>query len=271
MASLRDSTGGDVEFRVARFVPAMAIHAIDAGGPDGQIVLQHYEHKPAGEPCPILVLRASDGFWYQHFAAEAERLWDDGLPWPLPAAEALRQSPRPLFIQEFGPELEQSMDSARDILITGVTRNTLLFTRYMKFEQWLRDGCVIRILLMDPSADDAIATAAARYYAERSQESTRYRIQQTLRLLAEPKHTTGGDLTVRLTSHPLAIGTIAINASPANRSPGTALFVEYYTYQAPGEPKFVLQPTDAPWFENLYQEAEKLWAGATNANLPSVI
>lgn len=80
----------------------------------------------------------------------------------------------------------------------------------------------------------------------------------------------GGDLIVRLTAHPLAIGTIAIDATPGSRSARTVLFAEYYTYQAPGGPKFVLQPSDGPWFENLYQEAEALWAGASDANLKSV-
>jgi hypothetical protein len=41
----------------------------------------------------------------------------------------------------------------------------------------------------------------------------------------------------------------------------------YYTYQAQGEPKFILQPADSQWFENLYQEAEALWDNATVHNL----
>lgn len=44
--NLRDSTGGNVEIRVARFVPAMGIHAVDTGNSDGLIVLQHYEYRP---------------------------------------------------------------------------------------------------------------------------------------------------------------------------------------------------------------------------------
>jgi hypothetical protein len=74
---------------------------------------------------------------------------------------------------------------------------------------------------------------------------------------------------VRLTSYPLAMGVISADACPGSRSEVSALFVEYYTYQAPGEPKFVLQPSDGRWFENLYQEAEALWVGGKEHNLVS--
>jgi len=65
----------------------------------------------------------------------------------------------------------------------------------------------------------------------------------------------------------LAVGVIAVDGTPDTRSDATALFVEYYTHQARGEPKFVLQPADGRWFENLYQEAESLWTGARDHDL----
>jgi hypothetical protein len=268
LAVLQDATNGDLEIRVASFIPHMGINAIDVENPDGLIVLQHYEHRSVGESAPIFSLKPADGFWYEHFAAEAERLWQDGTPWPLAPAVALRRSARPQFAEEFGPELELSMDKARELLVTGVTRNTLITSKYHKFEDWLRNGCRIRMLLMEPSSD-AIDVAAERYYADRTPDSIRERVRHTLRLLAELKRSTGGDLSVCLTSHPLAMGMISVDGSPDIRSETSALFVEYYTYQASGEPKFVLQPADSRWFENLYQEAEALWDNATEYNLLS--
>ncbi len=268
LAVLRDATGGEVEIRVAPFVPQMGINVIDVGTANGLIVLQHYEHRPVSESAPIFSLRPVDGFWYEHFAAEAERQWQDGIPWPLAPAAALRRSARPLFKLEFGPELELAMSNARELLITGVTRNTLITSKYNKFEGWLNNGCRIRMLLMNPSSA-AIDVAADRYYADRSADSIRERVRHSLRLLAELKRATGGDLCVQLTTHPLAMGVISVDGSLDSRSEASALFAEYYTYQAPGEPKFVLQPADSQWFENLYQEAEALWVGATEYELTS--
>ena len=160
------------------------------------------------------------------------------------------------------------MNMARDLLITGVTRNTLVMSNYNKFEEWLLHGCRIRIVLLDP-ASDAVVTAAERYYAERSPDIVRERVRHTLRLLAELKRSTGGTISVRLTTHPLAMGVVAVDGDPAIRSDASALFIEYYTYQARGEPKFVLQPTDGEWYENLLGEAEALWAGSTDHILPN--
>lgn len=106
LAVVQDATGGDIEIRVAPFIPHMGINAIDVGSPAGLLVLQHYEHRPAGESAPVFSLRPADGFWYEHFPAEAERLWQDGTPWPLAPSAALRRSARPLFMQEFGPKLD---------------------------------------------------------------------------------------------------------------------------------------------------------------------
>jgi hypothetical protein len=151
------------------------------------------------------------------------------------------------------------MEGAEDLFITGVARTTLLTQHYTKFERWLKRGCRIRMLLIEPTSP-AVEVAAERYYAERSPVSARARIEQSLRLLTELAETTGGQLEVRRTQHPIPLGIIAVDASL--RGPSSALFVEYYTYQAEGEPKFVLQPSD-PWFDQFLAEAEQVWTSAS--------
>jgi Domain of unknown function (DUF5919) len=265
LTDLKAGSGGDLEIRVASFIPPMGINAIDPDSDNGVIVLQHYEHRPDGEAAPIFCLTPADRLWYARFAAEAKRIWEDGTPWPLPPAQALRRARRPLFQSEFGPELENSLRNARDQLITGITRNTLFMSNYSKFEDSLRGGCKIRVVLADPTSD-AVAVAAGRYYAERSPDSMRERIRHTLRLLAELHRSSGGDLTVRLTSRTLASGVISVDGRSQDAcSGGQAMFIEYYSYQARGEPKFVLQPDDE-WFDHFRQEAEALWDSATAAS-----
>jgi hypothetical protein len=180
LGDLSASTGGDVEIRVAPFAPQVGINAIDVGSPDGLIVVQHYEHRPMAEAAPIFSLRASDGVWYEHFAAEAERMWADGIPWPAEPEKSLRRAAHPLFTEAFGPELALTMNNAKELLITGVTRNTLIRSNYNNLEDWLRNGCRIRKLLIDPSSD-AIAVAAERYYAGRSPGKTRQRAREGAR------------------------------------------------------------------------------------------
>jgi hypothetical protein len=82
LQDLAENIGGDLEIRVTSFIPHMSMNVIDASRPNGLIAVQHYEYKPAAEPAPIFCLTPSDTMWFKHFAAEAERIWADGAPWP---------------------------------------------------------------------------------------------------------------------------------------------------------------------------------------------
>jgi hypothetical protein len=85
--------------------------------------------------------------------------------------------------------------------------------------------------------------------------------------LSELATSTGGTLEVRLTSHPIPLGVVAVDAAAGRHTDYSALFIEYYTFQAAGEPKFVLQPVDT-WFPQFLAEAELLWSGARQVHLP---
>ncbi|GAA4573493.1 DUF5919 domain-containing protein [Planotetraspora kaengkrachanensis] len=263
IAFLRDETRGDVEIRVLRHVPSMSVNAIDTQSPAGTICVQHYEYHAPAESLPVIQFESNDGFWYQHFVLEAERMWEDGNPWPPLAGPQPTHAQRPQFKEEFDGELITAMESADELLITGATRNTLVHNNYGNFEKWLTKGCRIRFLLIDPESD-AVTTAADRYYAGRSPENLRERGRNTLRLLRELRLSTGGDLTVRLTSHPLAMGMVAVDASVSTRGEMSALFMEYFTYQASGEPKFVVPSSDERWFVHFVEEAEALWRTASD-------
>ena len=260
LASLREGAHGHLEIRVGSFVPRVSVNALNMGDPTGALFIQHYEHRPGGDSSPVFRLDSKDGFWYQHFTAEAKRMWDDGLPWPPTPGTRLTHIPRPSFTETFGPEFDAGMAEARELLISGVTRNSLINGYYSRFEELLSGSCQIRFVLCDPDSD-AITIAANRYYAERSPDSVRDRTHHALRLLAELKNSTGGSISVRLSSHPIASGIIAVDTTTI--TPASAVFAEYYSYQARGEqPKFVLQPADEHWFTHFVAEAEKLWDNA---------
>jgi hypothetical protein len=257
LTSLRSRTNGRLEIRVSSRISSAGFNCLDVSSKRGLICVQHYEHRPTGEAAPVFTVEPKDAPWYQYFADEAERLWEDGTPWPLSPEEQIARAPRPVFSEGFGTELAEAIDGADDLLITGMARNTLVNNNYGKLEERLRAGARIRFVLIDPRSP-AIDTAASRYYAVRSPESARERVLHTLRVLSELKRSTGGDLSARLVRHPIAVGLIAT---------GSALFAEYYTYQAAGEPKFVLQPRDGAAYRTFLGEAEALWDNAEPCDL----
>jgi hypothetical protein len=247
-----------IELRVATVAPTMNMNVIDQDEPNGLVVLQHYEYLPGDEAAPIIRLTANDGYWYRHFVNEAERIWESSSPWPLTAAARAARHPRPRFTKHFEADLYDNIGTASDLLVTGVTRNTLLAENYSRFEQCLRGGGTIRFVLIDP-ASSALAVAADRYYAIREATHAQRRIAHSLGLLHRLQESTGGTVTVRLTSYPLGAGLIAIDDK--------LLYMEYYTYRAPGEPKFVLAPHDGEAYTVFRNEAEELWKSATPISL----
>ena len=265
LVELKASTQGNLEIRVAQFIPSIGVSLVRAGG-SVTVTVQHPELRPDTEPGPILHFAEADGAWFTFYAQQAERLWEAGTAWPPPPSRHLNAIARPQFTQSFGTDLLNSMKAANDLLITGVARNALLVENYTEFERWLQQGCTIRVLLIEPTSS-AVEVAAQRYYAERSPASTKARIDQSLRLLSELAASTGGALEVRLTSHPIPLGVVAVDPTAGRHTEYSALFVEYYTFQAAGEPKFVLQPADT-WFPQFLAEAELLWSDARQLHFP---
>ncbi|WP_328615740.1 hypothetical protein OHS18_02435 [Amycolatopsis sp. NBC_00355] len=265
LTTLRSKTSGRLEVRVSSRISSAGFNCLDASGPRGMVCVQHYEYHPIGEAAPVFVLEPEHAPWYRHFAAEAERLWEAGTPWPLSPAQQLTRTRRPAFSESFGPELDRAIENAADLTITGTARNAFVNNNYTKLERLLKAGTAIRFVLIDPDST-AIDAAASRYYAERSPAGARERVRHTLRLLAELKSATDGDLTVRLVAHPIAVGVIAADSRPDHAGPLAAVFAEYYTYRSAGEPKFVLQP-GAPGYRTFVDEAEALWNNATPHDL----
>jgi hypothetical protein len=251
LVALRESVGGRLEVRVSSTVPSVGFTGIDLPSPRGLVCVWHYEYRPVGESAPVFTLERSDGVWYQHFVDEAERLWDAGTDWPLsPEAKAARAR-KPAFTEEFGPELDTAVESTTDLLVTGVSRNIFVNNHYRRLEKKLLAGGRVRFLLVAPTSP-AIAMAADRYYPERRPESNQDRVEHTLRLLAELRSTTGGDLSVRLTTHLISMFQIVTD---------TALFAEYYVYKDLAKPKFVLASGDGA-YRDFRAEAENMWEHA---------
>lgn len=164
-----------------------------------------------------------------------------------------------MFSESFGPEFAAAVDGARDLFVTGMARNAFVMSHYNLLERKLRAGASMRFLLVDPESR-AIEVAADRYYVERSAASARERVLHTLRLLTQLQTSTQGSLSVRLTGHPLAMGVVAADSGPDGEVP--AVFAEYYSYQTPGDPKFVLQPGNTFGYDVFLNEAEALWESA---------
>lgn len=259
LLQLKNLIGGDFEIRVSNFLPKIGAHAFDMATSAGVIVIQHWEHKSPQEPAPIFRFDRTDGYWYDHFAAELERIWDSGIEWPVSIAHRLASGSR-TFMDDFGPYLVKALESSSGLFVTGVTRSHFIAEHYSLLGDLLQAGKPIRLLIADPQSS-AIDVLADRNHAIRDPHRLRAAIQQTVGLSKELNRLANGLLEVRFSVHPIANGIIHANGL-SDQPKDEIIFFERYTYRSSAQPKSILLPTDGKWFRQALQEAEQLWASA---------
>ncbi|TMR93888.1 hypothetical protein [Nonomuraea basaltis] len=74
---LRDLEGS-IEVRFLPFVPAFGLVLLDAGDDDGVIHVELGTHRSAGRDPVFTVTPGRDHFWFEHFKAEFDRMWEVG-------------------------------------------------------------------------------------------------------------------------------------------------------------------------------------------------
>jgi len=95
LTSLKSRTSGRLEIRVSSRISSAGFNCLDVSSKRGLICVQHYEYRPPGEASPVFTMEPKDAPWYGHFADEAERLWEDGAPWPPSPADRPESHPPP--------------------------------------------------------------------------------------------------------------------------------------------------------------------------------
>ncbi|CRK58283.1 hypothetical protein [Alloactinosynnema sp. L-07] len=81
MTALRARMEGRLEVRVLSIIPSAGFNCLDVTSPRGFVCVQHYEFQPTADAGPIITLEPKDGRWFQHYVAEAERMWEAAKPW----------------------------------------------------------------------------------------------------------------------------------------------------------------------------------------------
>lgn len=75
---------GNLEVRTVDYLPGLSFNVMDADRPQASLMVQVYEFGAdrRAESAPIVFLTPSDGEWFEHFKAQASRLWETGSPLP---------------------------------------------------------------------------------------------------------------------------------------------------------------------------------------------
>lgn len=165
------------------------------------------------------------------------------------------------FGEEFPGTLKNHLETAAELWVIGISLSRTIKTYYSVFEQKLREGYYIRVLLVHPEGA-SVEMAATRYYARRDSSQKAIEIKNSLELLCELRNTTRGKIDIRTTMAPISHGVLAVNPNTASG----VLYIENYPFRIVSEsvPKYVLRAQDGRWYEFFKRESEILWDSGQN-------
>jgi hypothetical protein len=173
-------------------------------------------------------------------------------------AEEVARSSQGFFLEDFPPDFKDDFQAATEVWLVGVTLSRFLKNNYGALEDKLRQGHLVKVLLVQPSGAP-LEMAVNRYYAEvnRNVEAKSADIHHSLRLLCGLRRLAPQNVEIRTIHSPLTFGAIGLNPDAASG----ALYVEHYPYRmvADAQPKFVLRASDGYWYELFNAEIHTLW------------
>jgi len=163
------------------------------------------------------------------------------------------------------PRYEDKFQRAKNIYIAGTTL-TRTVTNYLGvFEQRLKEGASIRIVIIDPNGD-AAKQAAVRSYGVKDDDFYRNRIKPTLDLLniLASLPDLKGRLELRFLPYMPSFGLVLVDPDTADGN----IYVEIYQHKSlEPHPSFLLNARrDEKWYRFFRHQFETLWSSARPAD-----
>lgn len=166
------------------------------------------------------------------------------------------QSTESFYSEEFPSSYRTDFETAEELWLIGVSLRRTVQANYPKIEQKLRQGHIIKVLLVHPEGA-GLEMAVLRNYARRDVEPKRNEILFNLQLLCDLRRSFPDKIEIRTIHYPLAYGVIATNPNTAS---GT-LYLEHYCFRTASDslPRFVLRAKDGRWYDHFKSEIRALW------------
>lgn len=166
------------------------------------------------------------------------------------------QSTDTFYAEEYPSSYKSDFETAEELWLVGVSLRRTVQANYPKIEQKLRQGHIIKVLLVHPEGA-GLEMAVSRNYARREVEPKSNEIRFNLQLLCDLRKSFPDKIEVRTIQYPLAYGVTAANPDTAS---GT-LYLEHYCFRTASDslPRFVLRAKDGRWYDFFKSEIRALW------------
>ncbi len=167
-------------------------------------------------------------------------------------------SMRELFVSEFDSKsLKNDITLADEIWLYGASLDDIVKDYYSLFEKKLKDGKVIKAMVMDPTSPNVFELSEMRAYVNPDAQRAGSKTLAALSDFCSLKKISSDSLHIRTIKYPITHRMIAVNP---NSSDGK-LYISNYPFGTPGGslPKFLLTEKDGNWYNLYKREAENLW------------
>jgi hypothetical protein len=168
----------------------------------------------------------------------------------------LSSTPGIKFRNCFPSEFNVSLQNANSIFISGVSLARTTTTHYSLIEKKISEGCIFKILLVNPDSDGC-EMALKRHRAPEDIKAFKSTIITSIQKLNALKKIEPNSLEIRLIDIPLGYGCFAIDPDTASG----ILFIENYPFKTENGslPRFTISPQHAEWFDFYKNELKLLW------------
>jgi len=154
--------------------------------------------------------------------------------------------------------LEDRLQSSKEIIITGGSLFRLSSEYVGLFESLLKDGCNIKLLMLNPESNSAKLTAENIVYEIGDFESYKNHINSSLKNFGKLKEKYPENLSIRTSDFLPSFSLFGIDVTKPNGN----IMVELYTHDVPTRerPHFnLLQQREPFWFEFFHKQFQKVW------------
>ena len=148
--------------------------------------------------------------------------------------------------------------SSKEIIITGGSLFRLSSEYVGLFESLLKDGCNIKLLMLNPESNSAKLTAENIVYEIGDFESYKNHINSSLKNFGKLKEKYPENLSIRTSDFLPSFSLFGIDVTKPNGN----IMVELYTHDVPTRerPHFnLLQQREPFWFEFFHKQFQKVW------------
>ncbi len=166
-----------------------------------------------------------------------------------------------LFLDKWPDHFQTNLKLSQSALIVGVSLTRTIDNYYKVFEEKIKQGDQIKILLVRPGGV-SVKLAASQMSAPNHERHINQRIQESLQILCNLHQYNNPKFEIRVIDRNLSYYGTLLNHDTTNT--GT-IYMQLYSYKPidPGFPKHVFYQGDGAPYAHFSQEIMSLWEDAT--------